>query len=224
MACKKLPSAACMLLILICIMMPQDVLPSDYEGKAIGVYLYENIEGYHTVSSTAGTVLSNDLLTLFGKVTSVDKVPLESNETVRILEGMTEDRKVVITALNTWIAGNVISAPSITFADDAIKFKDLTWHVDDNAVREDAKKKNLDYILTGAFSGMVKQASSGNGKLKSVTVIANMRIMDLNGDAIVWSGSFSETAAGFDPRVAFNDAVMNLCKKAGKEINTVLGD
>jgi len=198
-------------------------------GKSsVGIYLYENIEGFHTVSSTANTLFAASLEPAFARITTCDRVPLESNETVRILEEMTEDRKVVVTTLTAWAAGGVISAPTVTFADDDIKFKDLTWHVDEKALREDAGGRKLDYALTGSFSGMVKRAggdeSEPRRRLVSVTVVSNLKLIDLRDDAVVWAGSYSEVAAGFDSRVAFNEAVTMICEIAGADINKRLAE
>jgi len=196
--------------------------------SSLGIYVYENIEGFHTVSSTANTMLASSFQPVFAKITTNDKVPLESNETVRILDEMTKDRKVTVTPLTAWISGNVISAPTLTFANDSIKFMDLTWHIDENALKEDAKAKNLNYALMGSFSGMVKNAR-GNGsevknRLLSVTVIANMKLIDLKDDSIIWAWSHTAVAAGFDSRVAFNDAVSNICDIASEELIKKLAD
>lgn len=192
----------------------------------LGIYLYENIEGFHTVSSTANSKFATSLLPGFARITTCDRVPLESNETVRILDEMTKDRKVVVTTLTTWMTGNVISAPTVTFADDAVKFKDLTWHVDENALLQDAKAKKLNQVLMGSFSGMVRKTGGdeSNKNLISVTVISNMKLVDLRDDSMVWTGSYSEVAAGFDPRVAFNDAVIRICDTAGNELNKKIAD
>lgn len=204
--------------------------PASVEAgtKSLGIYVYENIEGFHTVSSTANTKLAASLQPVFAKIAANDKVPLESNETVRILDELTEDRKVTVTPLTSWITGNVISAPTITFADDDIKFMDLTWHVDDNAVIEDAKAKGLSHTLIGAFSGMVKSAggegSEAKKRLLSVTVIANMKLINVKDGSIAWSWSHTAVAAGFDSRVAFNDAVSNICDIASEELIKKLSD
>jgi hypothetical protein len=69
-------------------------------GKSsLGIYLYENIEGFHTVSSTANARFASSLLPVFTKITTNDKVPLESNESVRILDELTKDRKVTVTTV-----------------------------------------------------------------------------------------------------------------------------
>jgi hypothetical protein len=203
--------------------------PASVEAgtHSLGIYVYENIEGFHTVSSTANTKLAASLQPVFAKIAENNKVPLESNETVRILDELTEDRKVTVTPLTSWITGNVISAPTITFADDDIKFMDLTWHVDENAVKEDTKAKGLSHALVGAFSGMVKSAGgegSAKKRLLSVTVIANMKLINVKDDSIAWSWSHTAVAAGFDSRVAFNDAVSNICDIASEELIKKLSD
>lgn len=187
---------------------------------SLGIYIYENIEGYHTVSSTAGTELTSAFLPAFAKVMAFDRVPLESNETVRILEKMTEDRKVTVTAINTWLAGGAIAAPTVTFADDDIKFKDLTWHVDENAVMADAKKKGMTHILIGSISGLVKQSGGGGAKarLVSATAMANLKLLDVVQGTAVWAKTYRDVKAGFDARTAFDDAVLCISGKAGGEV------
>jgi hypothetical protein len=194
--------------------------------SSLGIYLYENIEGYHTTSSTAGTELSNKLLKVFDKVMAYDKVPLESNETVRILEKMTEDRKVTVTAINTWLTGNVISTPSITFADDDIKFKDLTWHIDQDGVLADAKKNAMSHVLIGSFSGMVKKVGNKklnpDGRLLAVTVLGNVRLIDVAKNTIVWAKTYQDIKNGFDARIAFDKAVSKLSGQIGEDATQAL--
>lgn len=190
-------------------------------NESLGIYIYENIEGYHTVSSTAGTELSNVFLNLFDKVMTIDRVPLQSNETVRILEEMTEDRKIVVTAINTWLTGGVISTPTITFADDAIKFKDLTWHIDQEKVLADAKEKKVSHALIGSFTGMVKSVKEDKtgpkGRLISVNVIANVRLVEVPGGAVLWAKTYRDIKAGFDFRTAFDSAVLGISEYVAKD-------
>jgi hypothetical protein len=191
---------------------------------SLGIYIYENIEGYHTISSTAGTELTNALLPVFGKVMAYDRIPLESNETVRILEEMTKDRKVAVTAVSTWLSGGVISAPTVTFADDDIKFKDLTWHIDQEAVMADAKKNGMTHVLFGSISGLVKSVEGMDAKerLVSVNAIANLKLVDVSLGAVVWAKTYRDVKAGFDARRAFDDAVVDLSAKAAGEVLTFL--
>ncbi|UCF04165.1 MAG: hypothetical protein JSV33_09440 [bacterium] len=194
--------------------------------SSLGIYLYENIEGYHTTSSTAGTELSNKLLKVFDKVMVFDKVPLESNETVGILEKMTEDRKVTVTAISTWLTGNVISAPSITFADDDIKFKDLTWHIDQDVVLAEARKNTMTYVLIGSFDGIVKKVGNKklnpDGRLLSVTVLGNIRLIDVAENTIIWAKTYQDIKNGFDARIAFDKAVSKLSGHIGKDATQAL--
>jgi len=187
---------------------------------SLAIYIYENIEGYHTVSSTAGTELSNLFIPVFGKVMSNDNIPLESNETVRILEEMTKDRKVTVTVLNTWLSGGGLSVPTITFADDSIKFRDLTWHVDQKAILADAKEKGMTHALFGSISGLVKgvEGEGARRRLVSVNTIANLKLVDISKGTVVWAKAYRETKAGFDARTAFDDAVVSLSAKAGNEL------
>jgi hypothetical protein len=187
---------------------------------SLGIYIYENIEGYHTVSSTAGTELTSAFLPVFEKVMVYDRIPLQSNETVRILEEMTEDRKVAITAISTWLSGGVISAPTVTFADDDIKFKDLTWHIDQEAIIADAKKTGMTHALIGTISGFVKsvEGMDAKGRLVSVNATANLKLLDVSQGTVVWAETYRDVKAGFDARSAFEDAVLDLSAKAGGDV------
>jgi len=166
------------------------------------------------------------LIPIFKRVTTNNKVPLESNESVRILSDMTKNRNVEIVALNTWIAGNIISAPTVTFADDDIKFRDLTWHVDENSINKSAKKIGLDMVISGSFTGLVRQSTAAeriqSNKLSSVSVIANLKLMNVTDQGVIWTKTYNEVVAGFDPRVAFNEAVLNISKKAATELKSFL--
>ena len=196
------------------------------QGGALGIYIYEHIEGYHRVASTAGTEITSALLTTFDRVMAHDGIPLESNETVRILDEMTKDREVVITTITTWLRGEVIAAPTIKFKDDAIKFKDLTWHVDQDAVLEHAREQKLDHVLIGSISGLVnavKSASSGSGRqLYSVQAVANLRLLDLEKGATLWAKTYRETQTGFDARSVFESLAAAVGEQAGVDINAQL--
>jgi hypothetical protein len=214
---------ACMVSVVACILILcfTTMAMADTGAKgSLGIYIYENIEGYHTVSSTAGTELANVFTPVFGKVMAYDNIPLESNETVRILEEMTKDRKVTVTVLNTWLSGGSLSVPTVTFADDDIKFKDLTWHVDQKAVLADAKEKGMTYALFGSISGLVKgvEGEGAKQRLVSVNTIANLKLVDISQGTVVWAKTYREIKAGFDARTAFDDAVVSLSAKAGNEI------
>ncbi|MBN2069952.1 MAG: hypothetical protein JW814_00735 [Candidatus Krumholzibacteriota bacterium] len=211
----------CRLVLIVCVLtaMIPGLSRAGEKAGSIGLYIYENIEGAHTVSSTAGTELTNTLLGSFRKVSVIDKVPLESNETVRILDEMTKDRKVTVTSIHTWLSGGVISSPTLTFADDAIKFKDLTWHIDHEKIIKDATERGLDKVLFGDFSGYIADTNSSNRKLGSVTVVANLRLMTVKGESVEWAKTYRSVTAGFDPRVTFDEAVVNICKAIADDLS-----
>ena len=196
------------------------------KGGYLGIYTYENIEGYHTVSAAAGTELTNAYLPFFERVVAFDKVPLTSNETVRILEEMTKDRKIVVTAINSWLAGGLVAAPTVTLADDAIKFKDLTWHVNQDSVLADAKKKGMTHVMIGTFTGIEIPARSdaeGAGKrLRSVNVLGNLRLMDVARGSVIWAKTYRQAKADFDSRLAFDAAVLTVAESAAKEAKEIL--
>lgn len=193
---------------------------------ALGIYVYENIEGYHRVASTSGTELSAALLTAFARVMAYDKIPLQSNETVRILDEMTKDREVVVTSITTWLHGEILAMPTVKFKDDAIKFSDLTWHVDQDKVVADAKTNKLDHILIGSITGLVnpvQSASSPSGrKLFSVQAMGNFRLIDLRNETTVWAQTYRETQAGFDTRGVFDELAARVGEAAGRDIVAAL--
>ncbi len=191
---------------------------SGGKSGSIGLYIYENLEREHTISSVAGTELGNTLLEYFEKVSVIDRVPLESNETVRILDEMTKERKVTVTSVHTWLSGGVISSPTLTFADDSIKFKDLTWHIDSGAIMKDAGKRGLKKVLYGDFSGFVSPANPNNPRLASVTVVANLRLVTVAGESVEWAKTYRSVMAGFDPRVAFSDAIVSICETVSNDL------
>jgi hypothetical protein len=195
------------------------------KGGYLGIYTYENIEGYHTVSGAAGTELTNAFMPFFERVVAFDKVPLTSNETVRILENMTKDRKVVVTAINSWLAGGVVSAPTVTIADDAIKFKDLTWHINQDSVLTDAKKKGMTHVIVGTFTGIENpvqsDAEGARKRLRSVNVLGNLRLMDVARGSVIWAKTYRQAKADFDYRLAFDAAVLAVAETAAKEAKEI---
>jgi hypothetical protein len=193
----------------------------------VGVYLYENVEGFHTAGAACGTSLAEQLAPNAKGVIAVDKVPLESNETVRILDELTKDRKTVIAAVHTWLAGGAISTPSVTLADDAIKFKDLTWHVDQEAILKEAGKMDLSHVLLGTVTGLVKEsgnrAAQSGSKLFSVTVQANFQLLEVASGTGLWAKTYRDVKAGFDPRTAFDAGALHVGEMAGKDLAARLG-
>lgn len=196
------------------------------QSGALGIYIYESIEGYHRVASTAGTEITSTLLTTFDRVLANDKIPLESNETVRILDEMTKDREVVVTTITTWLRGEVITAPTVKFKDDAIKFTDLTWHVNQDAVLEHAREQKLDHVLIGSITGLVNPVRSANSEsgrqLFSVQAVANLRLLDLEEDSAIWAETYRETQAGFDARSIFETLAAGIGEQAGEDIHAQL--
>ncbi|MFA4946918.1 MAG: hypothetical protein WC674_00195 [Candidatus Krumholzibacteriia bacterium] len=195
------------------------------KGGYLGIYTYENIEGYHTVSGAAGTEMTNAFMPFFEKVVAFDKVPLTSNETVRILEEMTKDRKIIVTAINSWLAGGVVSAPTVTIADDAIKFKDLTWHINQDSVLAEAKKKGMTHVIVGTFTGIENpvqsDAEGARKRLRSVNVLGNLRLMDVARGSVIWAKTYRQAKADFDSRLAFNAAVLTVAETAAKEAKEI---
>jgi len=190
----------------------------------IGVYIYESLEGYHSISSTCGNLLSQGLIKCDANPSVQDRVPLVTNESVRILEEMTEDRKIVVSPVVAWFTGGSIISPSITIADDDIKFVDLTWHIDTDRVMGLASE--LDHVLIGTVSGQLRrtqeQAAQSGSTLVSVTVRGNFRIVRVADGSVIWATTQSTVKAGFDPRVAFEGGIENISEKVVSDLTSFL--
>jgi hypothetical protein len=193
----------------------------------LGVYVFENLEGYHTQSSTLGTRLGAELLPLCEKVVVEDSVPLESNETVRILDEMTKDRKVVVTTLHAFAKDGGVDYPSVVFADDAIKFADLTWKVDDGKVLELAKASGDTHCLMGTCEGIAtkpsKDSASGRRGLVAVTASVNIRLLSVSDGKAEWMNTYRQVVSHTDPRIAFEQAIELVSAQIADELREFFG-
>jgi len=194
----------------------------DLSKFGVGVFIYENLEGYHLSGSMSGTSSSTALQTVFERIRVFDRVPLESNESVRILTEMTEGREVVLTPIRVWLTGGIIQPPTITFKDDAIKFQDLTWHVDQPACFSLSSESALEYVLVGSITGLVNEVksvdSTGGRDLTTVQVAATLQLLEVSTSRAVWANSYRPKRAGFDPRTTFIDLLAELGDEVGKDI------
>jgi hypothetical protein len=193
----------------------------------VGVYVYESVESYHSAGATAGTAIATALLPLADSAIAFDRIPLQSNETVRILSEMTKGREIVMSAVVATLAGGIIASPTMKMADDDIKFKDLTWHVDYDAVVADATKRGLTHVIVGTATGQVReaadQAAKSGSKLISVTVQVNLQLIDMKTGGALWAKSLRHVQAGFDPRVAFDEGLLAVSEKATTELTEAFG-
>jgi hypothetical protein len=193
----------------------------------VGVYVYESIESYHSAGATAGNAIATALLPLAESAIAFDRIPLQSNETVRILSEMTKGREIVMSAIVATLAGGIIASPTMKMADDEIKFKDLTWHVDHDAVIADATKRGLTHVIIGTATGQAREtadrAAGSGSKLISVTVQASLQLVDLKTGAAIWAKSLRHVQAGFDPRVAFDEGLLAIGEKATVELTEAFG-
>ena len=191
------------------------------DARSVGVYIYETLEGYHQSMGVGGTVLADSLRVRFEGVRIFDNIPLESNESVRILDEMTEGREVVLTPVVTILNGTAIAPPAVTMSDDALNFQDLTWHVDQDAVIAHAKENNLTHVLIGRIEGRAnrsRSATSSGRALISVQATANLRLLNIADNTSEWSQTIEDTQAGFDARVVFDRLVMELSRTAAKKL------
>ncbi|UCG52688.1 MAG: hypothetical protein JSW58_03825 [Candidatus Latescibacterota bacterium] len=193
----------------------------------LGIFVFENLEGYHTQSSTFGTKLGAELLPAFEGVHVEDSVPLQSNETVRILDEMTKDRKVVLTTLHATVKDGVIDYPAVVFADDAIKFVDLTWKVDDEGALELAKESGLSHCLMGTCKGIATPPSedspAGKRKLTAVTASVNVRLHNLSSGEAEWMNTYRQVVSHTDPRLAFEQAVEQVAVQVASDLGEFFG-
>ncbi len=203
------------------------ILPSSQftvasEPIKIGIFIFENLEGVHTQSSNFGTQLGSKMMPWCGKVHIEDSVPLRSNETVRILDEMTKDRKVVVTTLLAYQKGGGIDYPAVVFADDDIKFIDLTWKVDGEKATEAAKKAGLNYCLIGTCKGLVtppnKDTAAGKRNLSAVTASVNIRLQNVSNGEQEWMNTYRQVVSHSDPRIAFEQAVEMVADQIAEDL------
>lgn len=194
----------------------------------LGVFVYENLEGMHTSSSTFGTSLGAELMDLIDKVTVSDNVPLQSNETVRLLDELTKDRKVVVTTLTAAFKNGGVDYPTVTFADDDIKFTDLTWKVDVDKVIAGAKEAGLTHALIGTCTGLVtaphKKSAAGKRELTAVTASVNVRLFNLTTGEIDWMNTYRHVVSHTDARVAYEQATEAAAAEVAGDLNKIFAE
>jgi hypothetical protein len=217
-----------LLLILGCFILAAPQTVKAEESMRIGIYVFESLEGFHTPSSTFGTHLGSLLLPVCKNIKVEDAVPLQTNETVRILDELTADRKVVWTTLRTFAQNGAVDYPSIVFADDSIVFKDLTWKVDDEKSVELAKKADLTHCLIGTCTGYARppsqQTSTGRHGLSVVTASVNVRLVNLGTGTQEWMKNYRQIVPHADPRVAFEQAIEMVAETIAEDLGTYFKD
>jgi len=194
----------------------------------LGIFVYENLEGEHTPSSTFGTHLGSMLQPVCKNIKVEDSVPLKTNETVRILDEETKDRKVVWTTLSTYARNGDVDYPAITFADDDIKFMDLTWKVDGDRVVAEAGKDGLTHCLMGTCTGYVmppnETSATGKMGLASVTASVNVRLYNLATGRDEWMKNYRQVVAHSDPRIAFEQAIELVSDRIAGDLTVYMND
>lgn len=215
-------------LIVICLVLAVPGPTPANESVKLGIFVHENLEGYHTPSSTFGTYLGSELLPVFKNLKVEHAVPLQTNETVRILDELTEERKVVWTTLQAVATNGAIEYPSVTFADDTIKFRDLTWKVDEARVAELAKKAGLTHCLVGTCTGYAASTDAksvvGSRGLTPVTASVNVHLLNLKTDKTEWMKNYRQVVPHSDPRIAFEQAVEMIAEKIAGDLNAFFKD
>ncbi len=194
----------------------------------LGIFVYENLEGDHTPSSTFGTHLGSMLMPVCKNIKVEDSVPLKTNETVRILDEQTKDRKVVWTTLSTYAEKGAVDYPAITFADDDIKFMDLTWKVDGDKVVAAAKKAGLTHCLMGTCTGYVTppstESAAGKQGLTPVTASVNVRLHNLATGKDEWMKNYRQVVPHTDHRIAFEQAIEMVSERIAKDLSVYVKD
>ncbi len=197
--------------------------PKDSAVK-LGIQVFENLEGYHTQTSELGTRLGKVLMSALESIDIDDQVPLQSNETVRILDEMTKGRKVIVTTLHALSTTGGVNYPTIVFADDAIKFADLTWKLDEDAALKRAKAKGMTHCLTGVCTGLVtvphEDTAAGKRNLSSITANINLRLHDLSTGKTVWMNTYQQVVAHSDPRLAFIQALEDIAPTIASDLQS----
>jgi hypothetical protein len=194
----------------------------------LGIFVYENLEGDHTPSSTFGTHLGSMLQPVCKNIKVEDSVPLKTNETVRILDEETKDRKVVWTTLSAYAKHGDVDYPAITFADNDIKFMDLTWKVDGDKVAAEAKKAGLTHCLIGTCTGYVtlpsEKSPTGKMGLTPVTASVNVRLHNLATGEDEWMKNYRQVVPHTDHRIAFEQAIEMAAERIAKDLGVYMQD
>ncbi len=215
-----------LLLLTLVILFPNSLAVCADNPVKLGIFVFENLEGYHTQSSTFGTSLGSELMPVCKKIRVEDSVPLESNETVRILDEMTEERKVVVTTLHAFVRNGEFDYPAVVFADDAIKFIDLTWKVNDEKASEIAKAAGMSHCLIGTCKGIATPPSedspAGRRGLTAVTASVNVRLHNLSNGDVEWMNTYRQVVSHSDPRLAFEQAAEAAAAQVAKDLKKFL--
>jgi len=191
-------------------------LGAGWAQAGTGVYIYEHLEGQTVPGSTFCHAFSSAVGSR--GYTCVDRVPLESNENVRILSEMTEGRTVVVTTLRAaWMGGQIVY-PAVEMPADEIKFIDLSWHVDSDAVIEAATAAGQAEYIVGSISGQVTEGQWSDRQTYRVTAICNVQKIFTKFGTAVWTFQKTKTGSGFDPVVVYAKLVAELGAEAAASI------
>jgi hypothetical protein len=202
--------------------------PSAADSMNLGIFVYENLEGYHTPSSTFGTYLGSKLMPVCKTIKVEHRVPLQTNETIRILDEETEDRKIVWTTLDAFFNNGTIDYPAVTFADDDIKFRDLTWKVDEETAVKWAREAGMTHCLMGTCTGYVtipsKKTEVGQRGLKVVTASVNIQLYNLKTGETEWMQNYRQVVSHMDNRIAFEQGAEMVADRIAKDLSIFMDD
>ena len=196
------------------------ILPNPASAKTIGIYVFENLEGRNVTSSTAATILARELRDAGEQVSVASRVPLQSNETIRLLDEMSTGETLVSTRTATAFAGGgVIQFETTKISDEVLKYTDLTWHIDQAALMDLAKEAGVDYVLMGDVRGTLLPPSSvGGGKLRSVEVSGRLQLVNVKTGMADWSDILRSRQADFQEDLAFDKAAETGALAAAKSL------
>lgn len=196
------------------------LLPASAHAETIGIYIFENLEGRNVTSSTAATILARELRDAGMQVSVASRVPLQSNESIRLLDELATGETLVSTRTATAFAGGgVIQFETTKISDETLKYSDLTWHIDQNALMEQAKEAGVEYVLMGDVRGTLLPPSSvGGGKLRSVEVSGRLQLVKVGTGMADWSDILRSRQADFRAELAFDKAAESGAQKVAKSL------
>jgi len=154
------------------------------------------------------------------QVSVASRVPLQSNETVRLLDELSTGETLVTTrTARAFAGGGVIQFETTEISDETLKYTDLTWHLDQNALMEQAKEAGVEYVLMGDVRGTLLPPSSvGGGKLRSVEVSGRLQLVKVGTGMADWSDILRSRQADFRAELAFDKAAESGAQKIAESL------
>jgi hypothetical protein len=145
---------------------------------------------------------------------------------VRLLDELTKDRKVVVTTLTAAFKNGAVDYPAVTFADDDVKFTDLTWKVDLEKTISSAKEAGLTHALVGTCAGIItephEKSAAGKRELMAVTASVNVRLFNLATGEADWMNTYRHVVSHTDPRLAYEQAAEAAAAEVAGDLKKIL--